>query len=298
MLASLRNLPAPAKINWFLHVTGRRADGYHLLETVFQLISLGDSVDLDITSDGIISRVNDIPGVRVDDDITIKAAKLLQRVCSVPFGARINVVKRIPMGGGLGGGSSDAATVLLGLNRLWSCGLSRDRLAQIGLQLGADVPVFIHGTSAYATGVGEILVALELEPFPMVLVTPPVNVPTVAIFTAAELTRNTEPITIVGFAKGLASCAQLGLSGRNDLEPVAAKQFPAVKQALVKLRRLSQTLGLNPNSVRMSGSGGCIFVKCNKLSEAQAIAHKSQTLNIGKVDVLWSLSQHPLQGQL
>ncbi len=292
MLASLRNLPAPAKINWFLHVTGRRADGYHLLETVFQFINLADSVDLDITSDGVISRVNDIPGVALDDDITIKAAKLLQQIGSVSFGARINVVKRIPMGGGLGGGSSDAATVLLGLNQLWSCGLSRDRLAQIGLQLGADVPVFIHGTSAYATGVGETLVPVQLEPFPLVLVTPPVNVPTVAIFGRPELTRNTEPITIAGFTQGLSLLTRL--VGRNDLEPVAANQFPQVKQALVKLRRLSQTLGLNPNLVRMSGSGGCVFVKCKELSQAQAIALKAQKLNIGNVDVVWSLSRHPL----
>ncbi len=286
--AALRNLPAPAKINLFLHVTGRRDDGYHLLETVFQFIDLLDYIDLDLRADGNIVRARDLPGVSSNDDITVKAARLLQQTCNVSLGVTIGLTKQIPMGGGLGGGSSDAATVLLGLNHLWSCGLSRDRLAHIGLQLGADVPVFVHGASAYATGVGEKLRSVQLDPFPLVLVTPSINVPTVAIFRRPELTRNTEPITMEGFAEG-----QPKLVGRNDLEPVAAKHFPAVKRALNELKQVSRSLQLDPSMVRMSGSGACVFVKCQSLVHANAIAAK--TRGVGKVQVVWAFSQHPLQ---
>jgi 4-diphosphocytidyl-2-C-methyl-D-erythritol kinase len=288
---ALRNLPAPAKINLFLHVTGQRADGYHLLETVFQFIELQDTIDLEINLDGSISRSSVLEGVPEDDDITIKAARLLAAKANTALGVKINVTKRIPMGGGLGGGSSDAATVLLGLNRLWSCGLSRDRLAQIGLQLGADVPVFIKGSSAYATGIGENLRPIALPTFPLVLVTPPVNVPTVAIFKRPELTRNTEPITIAGFAKG-----SVNLVGRNDLEVVASGVFPEVKHALDGLRRIMKKLGLNFNQVRMSGSGGCIFVRGANQSEVQAVAKLAAEQQLGSVLVTNALEQHPLKG--
>jgi 4-diphosphocytidyl-2-C-methyl-D-erythritol kinase len=289
-VCALRNLPAPAKINWFLHVTGRRRDGYHLLETVFQFIDVCDYIDLDVTHDMSITRTNLLAGVAPNDDITVKAALALQRETGVKLGAKIGLTKLIPMGGGLGGGSSDAATVLLGLNLLWSCGLSRDRLAQIGLRLGADVPVFVRGHSAYATGVGEKLQKLVLPVFPIVLVTPPVQVPTAAVFGRPELTRNTEPLTIVGFTKELSA-----LPGRNDLEPVAASHFLPVKAAIGGLRQIMKGLNSDSNLVRMSGSGACVFVKCSDLAQAQLVAQQARQMQLGAVQVTQTLAQHPLK---
>jgi 4-diphosphocytidyl-2-C-methyl-D-erythritol kinase len=195
MTAELLALPAPAKLNLFLHVTGRRDDGYHLLETVFELIDLADSIDLRLRMDAQILRTDPLPGVDPESDLTVRAARLLAAESGCRFGVEIGLTKRIPMGGGLGGGSSDAATVLLGLNRLWGLGWPRTRLAALGVRLGADVPVFVEGRTAYATGIGEALQAIDLPTRHYVVVAPPVNVPTGEIFTAPELTRNTKPLT-------------------------------------------------------------------------------------------------------
>ena len=191
--------PAPAKLNLFLHVTGRRADGYHELQTLFQLIDLNDTVSLSVTDDGCIERPAGPVGVDPDSDLTVRAARALQAATGCRAGASIRIAKRIPMGGGLGGGSSDAATVLLALNHLWGCGLPVDELARLGLPLGADVPVFVRGSSAWAEGVGEQLVPVELPERWYVVIHPGVAVPTRDVFQSPELTRNTPVITIRAF---------------------------------------------------------------------------------------------------
>ena len=200
--------PAPAKLNLFLHVVGRRADGYHLLQSVFRFIDLSDRVWLGVRDDGKIVRLSDLPGVPEEEDLTVRAARLLQARTGCKLGADIRLEKRLPMGGGLGGGSSDAATVLLALNRLWEVGLTRAALQELALQLGADVPVFVFGESAFAEGVGEKLTPIKLPPAWYVVLTPPVGVATKAVFASPELTRNTPPIKISDFLAG---------AGRNDL---------------------------------------------------------------------------------
>ena len=236
---------APAKLNLFLHVTGRRADGYHLLETVFQLIDFGDTVRLAVRSDGGIRRVNALAGIPEADDLTVRAAQLLKTETGCALGVDIEIEKRIPIGGGLGGGSSDAATVLLALNRLWNLGLARARLMELGLKLGADVPFFIFGGNAFATGVGEELQALELPSHSFVVLKPQVDVPTAAIFRSPDLTRNAKSVKIADFPTGVIvgrladgqTGVSVGVSAfaapafRNDLEAVAKAQFPAVEVA-------------------------------------------------------------------
>ena len=293
---ALRHLPAPAKINLFLHVTGRRLDGYHLIETVFQFIDLCDYLDIELRTDGKIMRTSSHAGVSEQSDLCIKAARLLQRHIGTPLGASIHLTKNIPMGAGLGGGSSDAATVLIALNKLWSGGLSRPALARIGLRLGADVPVFVMGRNAYATGIGEKLRPLTLPARTLVVVKPAAHVPTLAIFGASELTRNTKPIKIEGFAKS----ARL-LPGRNDLEPIAAGRFLPVKKALVAMRAIATRHGLKPSCVRMSGSGACVFMLLDQPvteSDGQIISHQiKQEISeqrLGKVFVATSLLKHPL----
>ena len=325
-VVSLRNLPAPAKINLFLHVTGRRADGYHLIETVFQFINLSDTVDLELRYDGLVVRVSDHIKVPEETDLCVRAALLLQKITGTSFGVSISLNKKIPMGGGLGGGSSDAATVLLGLNRLWACGLNRRQLAKIGLQLGADVPVFILGQNAYATGVGEQLLALTLPIHSIIVVKPAAHAPTPAIFRAPELTRNTKPIKIEGFTRASAPSSKASkhnsmraLPGRNDLEAVASNMFPEIATALNGLKDIARQLGLNPDRVRMSGSGACIFLVLNEISgevarrDASNISSPSDASNIadwasktavitqkireqklGKVFLVKSLASHPL----
>jgi 4-diphosphocytidyl-2-C-methyl-D-erythritol kinase len=281
MTPSLLNCPAPAKINLFLHVNGRRADGYHLLQTAFQLLDHGDTLDFHVREDARIRRLNDVPGVSEDSDLVIRAARLLQQHTGSPCGADIAVRKRLPMGGGLGGGSSDAATCLIALNHLWQTGLRRQELMALGLQLGADVPFFIFGKNAFAEGVGEELQAIHTEPCWYVVLEPGVQVPTPAIFSAKDLTRNTERITIADFS------SQSKTNWKNDLQAVATVLFPEVDEAI---RWLSQF-----GDSRMTGSGACVFCACADEQTALDVMHqvpskwrawKAKTLNTHPLDEL------------
>lgn len=251
--------PAPAKLNLFLHVTGRRADGYHELQTLFQLIDLCDTLSIRVTDDGRIERPAGPAGVDPDSDLTVRAAKALQTATGCRAGATLRITKRIPMGGGLGGGSSDAATTLLALNHLWGCGLSIDELARLGLPLGADVPVFIRGSSAWAEGVGERLEAVELPERWYVVIHPGVAVPTRDVFQSPELTRNSPVITIRAFF------GPGGLSGsRNDCEPVVRARYPEVADALSWLGNFALA--------RLTGTGSCIFASFATAIEAERVA--------------------------
>ena len=234
--------PAPAKINLFLHVTGRRADGYHLLQTHFQFLDYGDDISIEITTDGLVTRASDLAGVAPEQDLVVRAARALQAASGCALGARIGVVKRIPMGGGLGGGSSNAATVLRVLDRLWRTSLGVDRLAEIGLKLGADVPVFVRGHAAFAEGVGEVLVPLDAEEPWTLVIHPGCEVPTAAVFGDSQLTRHTPPIKIHRLSS---------TTTHNDCEPVTRRLFPAVNEALDWLNAFAPA--------RMSGTGACIF---------------------------------------
>jgi 4-diphosphocytidyl-2-C-methyl-D-erythritol kinase len=247
--------PAPAKINLFLHITGRRADGYHLLQTVFQFLDYGDALTFDVRRDGVVSRLTEIAGVPAESDLTVRAARQLQAFTGTSLGVDIGIEKRLPMGGGLGGGSSDAATTLVALNHLWRLGLSEDELAGIGLKLGADVPVFVRGRAAWAEGVGEQLTPLELpEPWFLVII-PPCHVPTAELFAAPELTRNVQSSKIPAFLSG-----QWSEQWGNVFEPVVRQRYPDVDNALKWLAKFAPA--------RMSGSGACLFAPFE--SEAQA----------------------------
>lgn len=289
-LAQLRHLPAPAKLNLFLHVTGRRADGYHLLETVFELIDLADRVHLKLRRDARIVRANPLPGVAEDDDLTIRAARLLAQASGCGLGVEIDVEKRIPMGGGLGGGSSDAATTLLGLNRLWGLGWSRERLARLGLGIGADVPVFVFGETAYATGVGEVLTALAMPARHYVVVAPPAHVATASVFASPELTRNTKPLKISGLSRG----SQV-FRGRNDLQSVVVSRHPKVGAALDALRRTAREIGIAPGMARMTGSGACVFLPVDGESQAHRVRDRLSAGSDSAVFVTRSLAAHPLR---
>lgn len=246
--------PAPAKLNLFLHITGRRDDGYHLLQTVFQFLDYGDRLYITPRSDGHIRRLSDLPGVAQESDLTVRAARLLQEVSGCTQGADIRVDKRLPMGGGLGGGSSDAATTLVALNHLWSLKLPADRLARLGLQLGADVPVFVRGHAAWAEGVGEKLTDVVLpEPWFVVLV-PPVQVPTAKIFNAPELTRDCPPITIRDF---------LGGQGENICQALVARHYPEVAVALEWLGKHGKAM--------MTGTGACVFAAFEQEADAREV---------------------------
>jgi 4-diphosphocytidyl-2-C-methyl-D-erythritol kinase len=247
--------PAPAKLNLFLHVTGRRADGYHELQTVFQIIDLCDTIAISVREDGRIERHDGPAGVDPESDLTVRAARALQQAAGSRLGATLRVHKRIPMGGGLGGGSSDAASVLLGLNDLWGCGLPMDALAKLGLPLGADVPVFVRGSSAWGEGVGENLQSLELPPAWYVVIHPGVHVGTKDVFQSPELTRNSPVITIRAFFES---------GGRNDCEPVVRARFPAVAEALDWLGQFAPA--------RLTGTGSCIFAPCATAIDAERIA--------------------------
>jgi len=262
------SLPAPAKLNLFLHIIGRRQDGYHELQTVFQLLDFGDTVELRSRDDGRICRSRAIPGVAEDDDITLRAARALKRAAGTQLGADIGVHKRLPLGGGLGGGSSDAATVLHGLNRLWKLGLGGADLARIGLTLGADVPVFVAGDSAWAEGVGERLQPVMLAPLWFLVIDPGVRVSTAAIFGAPELTRNTAPVTIRDLLPGghfehipeLSPHVLLERTG-NDCEPVVRSLDPQVERVLDWLA--------GHGRARMTGTGGCVFACFATREEAE-----------------------------
>lgn len=235
--------PAPAKINLFLHITGQRADGYHELQTVFQFLELSDYLSFVVRSDRAITCGNPVPRVTADDDLSLRAARLLQERAKVDRGVDINLEKCIPVGGGLGGGSSDAATTLLALNQLWEVGLASDELAQLALELGADVPVFVHGHAAWAEGIGEVLTPVSPPERWYVIVDPAVQVCTARAFADPELTRHGPPITIRDFHAGRV---------RNDLETVVCALYPEVGKALKWL----SGFGL----ARMTGSGGCLFL--------------------------------------
>lgn len=239
-----RAWPAPAKLNLFLHVVGRRPDGYHLLQTVFRFLDIGDTLTFAPRSDGAIILRTPLPGVPPEDDLTVRAARSLQAATGTAQGAEISLVKRLPMGGGLGGGSSDAATVLLALNHLWGSGLTSAELQRLGLALGADVPIFIHGHAAFAEGVGERFVDVDLPPAWYLVLVPPVAVPTAQIFKSADLRRDTPPIAAQDWRSGM---------GGNDLEPVACALYPEVQRHLDWLRQFG--------TARMSGSGACVFAE-------------------------------------
>jgi 4-diphosphocytidyl-2-C-methyl-D-erythritol kinase len=290
MISELRNLPAPAKLNLFLHVTGRRADGYHLLETVFELIDLADTIDLRLLDDPRVILRDPLPGVAPEADLTVRAARLLAAESGCRLGVEIALRKTIPIGGGLGGGSSDAATVLLGLNRLWSLDWDRDRLARLALALGADVPAFVFGETAYATGIGERLQALPLPPRHYVILAPEVAIATAAIFQAAELTRDTKPLKIRGLSRG-----RQVFRGRNDLQPVVIGRFPAVAAALETLRQAAQESNVNPALVRMSGSGACVFLPVDNARVASKVAKRLSIPVRGTVFIARSLARHPLR---
>jgi len=290
---------APAKLNLFLHVTGRRADGYHTLQTAFQLIDLADRLDFECRDDGRIVHRNQLPDVPEDTDLTVRAARLLQaEACALGRatpGVTIGIEKHIPMGGGLGGGSSDAATTLLALNHLWNLGLTRRQLMTLGLRLGADVPFFIFGTNAFAEGVGEELQAVTTPQQWFAVIHPGIAVPTPAIFSAAELTRDTKPVTILDFSAALQHSAvppgtpgpvSTGF-GHNDLEPVAAGRFPAVAAALNWLGQRG--------AARMSGSGACVFVPVPSASAGRGVVQAlGESASGSQAWLTGSLGRHPL----
>jgi len=234
--------PAPGKLNLFLHVVGRRPDGYHLLQTAFQFIDLCDEIRFWSRPPGVIERLGVVPGVAPADDLTVRAARSLVAVGRPGAGVAIEVRKKLPMQAGVGGGSSDAATVLVALNELWGLGLPDDKLARLGLQLGADVPVFVGQRAAWAEGIGEQLTPTEFPEPVYLLVRPDAAVATTEIFKAPELTRDSPVITIRGF---------LTTGGRNDCEPVVRRRYPAVAEALDWIGRLAPA--------RLTGTGSCVF---------------------------------------
>lgn len=274
----LRHLscPAPAKLNLFLHVTGRRADGLHLLQTLFRFIDLNDTLHFVLRADGVVHRANQIENVPEEQDLCVRAAKLLQKETGCSLGVDITLEKRIPMGGGLGGGSSDAATTLIALNRLWSLGLTRECLMQLGLQLGADVPVFVFGENAFAEGVGEKLQAYSLPEAWYVVLFPPVHVPTAKIFAHPELTRDS--VSIIIRALSLQQC-------RNDLQAVVCSLYPAVASYLDALGKHGKAM--------MTGSGACVFAEFGTKNEAEAVLQQLPQSMRGVA--VQGLLKHPLQ---
>ncbi len=281
----LHDCPAPAKLNLFLHVVGRRGDGYHLLQSVFQLISLRDLLHFDLREDKRIVRATHIEGVSQENDLMMRAAQRLQVVAAdrgiTTRGVDIRIEKRIPMGGGLGGGSSDAATTLMALNFLWGLKLSRSELMSLGLALGADVPFFLLGQNAFVEGIGERLTPIETPEAWFVVIHPGVAVPTRTIFGAAELTRDTKAVRIADF-----SASPQGF-GRNDLQAVAAQAFPAVSDALNWLSRHGEA--------RMTGSGACVFCRFGSEPEAKRVLQAVPSGWHGWV--VSALSRHPLRLQ-
>jgi 4-diphosphocytidyl-2-C-methyl-D-erythritol kinase len=271
--------PAPAKLNLFLHVTGRRADGYHKLQTAFRLIDLADTLRFRPREDGRVTLRQPLAGVPPEQDLCVRAAALLKQATGHEAGVEIELVKRIPMGGGLGGGSSDAATTLVALNHLWRLGLKRGELQQLALKLGADVPVFVFGENAFAEGVGEELTPLALAQAWYLVLVPPVQVPTAAVFAAPELTRDAKPIKITAFFDGLKRRAL-----RNDLEPVVSKHYPEVAHHLAWLKQHGEA--------RMSGSGACVYAEFS--TESAARAAQAQLPQAMRGFVARGLERHPL----
>jgi len=276
MNAPQHSFPAPAKLNLMLRVVGRRADGYHLLQTVFRFIDYGDTLTFGVRGDGVVTRVNAVPGIAAEDDLSVRAARLLQRASGTGFGADITLEKRLPAGGGLGGGSSDAATTLLALNRLWRLDLPRTRLLELALQLGADVPVFVFGDNAFAEGIGERLTPIALPPAWYVVLTPPVAVSTARVFSHPELKRDSKMITIQSFSVE---------SAGNDLEPLVCREYPEVARHLGWLRQFAPA--------RMTGSGAGVFAGFATENAARdVLARLPATM---KGFVAQGLMQHPLR---
>jgi 4-diphosphocytidyl-2-C-methyl-D-erythritol kinase len=283
MPASLLNCPAPAKLNLFLHVTGRRADGYHLLQTFFQLIDHGDLLHFTIREDGVIERTSELEGVPAASDLIVRAAKLLQAAGTKKYpdkrmGADIAIDKNLPMGGGLGGGSSDAATTLMALNHLWQIGMTRQELMTLGLQLGADVPFFLFGKNAFAEGIGEKMIAVETPETWFVVIEPGVSVATAIIFSAPELTRDTKTVKMSDFSRAI-----IGF-GKNDLQVVASKLFPPIADAIEWLGQFGEA--------RMTGSGSCVF--CGFEQECKAKEVLNMVPSQWKAWKARTLAAHPL----
>lgn len=282
---SLRDCAAPAKLNLFLHITGRRPDGYHALQTVFQLIDWGDVLHFTLRADGQVRRKTDVPGVPEASDLVVRAAMLLKAHTGTTLGVDIEIDKHLPMGAGLGGGSSDAATTLLALNRLWKLNLARDELQTLALQLGADVPFFVFGKNAFAQGVGEALEAVQLPPRNFLVVTPRVHVPTAAIFSDKSLTRDSEAVTITDFLAQKSCSARWPESyGRNDMQPVVVGKYAEVAQVLEWFETMAPA--------RMTGSGSSVFAAFRSIAEAEAAQAKLPADWVSAVAS--SLDTHPL----
>jgi 4-diphosphocytidyl-2-C-methyl-D-erythritol kinase len=292
-LTSLHDCLAPAKLNLFLHVNGRRADGFHLLQTVFQLLDHGDRLHFDIRSDGEVRRTTDVPGVPEEQDLIVRILRLLQaehlrRRGSAAPGIDVAIDKILPMGGGLGGGSSDAATALMAVNRIWASGLSQQDMMALALPLGADIPFFIFGQSAFAEGVGEELQPVATPDCWYVVIEPGVAVPTAAIFCSDHLTRSTKPVRIADFSRHLTSRTDLQQFGKNDLQAVASMLFPPVAQAIEWLGKYGDA--------RMTGSGACVFCAFASEGECDAV--------LGTIPPEWrawkarALARHPMQAVL
>ena len=280
MSATLHAFPAPAKLNLMLRVLGRRADGYHCLQSVFRLIDAADEVRIAVRADGRIVRGIGAPGVAAEDDLAVRAARALKNATGTALGADIEVIKRLPLGGGLGGGSSDAATVLLALNHLWETRLTREQLQALGLTLGADVPFFVFGESALAEGIGEILVPIALPSAWYVVLIPEVAVPTAVVFGHPELKRDSKPIKMQRFSVSRPSFAS------NDLEPLVCRLYPEVARHLEWLQQYGPAL--------MTGSGACVFAPFDSEGAARAVLAKAPQTMRGFV--ARGLDRHPLRG--
>jgi len=287
MTKTLTNCPAPAKLNLFLHVTGRRPDGYHLLQTVFQLIDHGDLLHFSMRDDGEVRRTTDIAGVPAEADLIVRAARLLRSAANAKgdnrqLGADIAIDKRLPMGGGLGGGSSDAATTLIALNHLWQTAFDRTELMALGLKLGADVPFFLFGENAFAEGIGEALRPVATPNCWYVVIEPGVSAPTASIFASPELTRDSKPVRISDFPE-----ASFGF-GKNDLQAVATKLFPPIGEAIDWLKPYSEA--------RMTGSGACVFCAFEHEREANHVLERARVSGQAgwKVWKAKAIKRHPL----
>ncbi len=275
-MSELHSFPAPAKLNLMLRILGRRADGYHLLQTVIRFVDHGDTLSFRVREDGVITRTNEIAGVPTGEARALRAARLLQRAAGTRLGADIGIDKRLPIGGGLGGGSSDAATTLLALNHLWRAGLSRERLAELGLELGADVPVFVAGENALAEGIGERLTPLVVPSDWYLVLVPPVAVPTARIYSDSQLKRDSKPIKITAFSAGLAG---------NDLEPVVCREYPEVARHLDWLKQGAPAW--------VTGTGACVFAAFPTENAASQVLEQAPRGMRGFV--ARGLARHPLR---
>ncbi len=278
---------APAKLNLMLRVVGRRSDGYHLLQTVFRFIDYGDELRFRVRTDGVIARANHLPDIPEASDLCVRAAKALQQAGGTPLGADILLEKRLPLGGGLGGGSSDAATTLLALNHLWKTAFTRTQLLDLALKLGADVPVCVFGENALAEGVGEQLQALDLPPAWYVVLCPPVAVSTASVFSHPELKRDSQKVTIQGFTDGTSVADNVSVNiGVNDLQALVIQQYPEVARHLAWLSRHGAAL--------MTGSGACVFAAFDSEQKARQVFAQRPADMQGFV--AQGLQRHPLRG--